>query len=96
MNLFSQDNMDAVRVDRVKEIVTKLKKACDAYYQSDSPVMSDADFDKLRDELIELDPNNDFLKTIGAPVDGSELKKVKHEIPMGSLKKINVTHESRF
>ena len=81
--------MATVTSKRVEELVTQLTKACDAYYQSDSPVMSDADFDRLKDELISLDPDNDFLKTVGAPVGSSELTKVKHEIPMGSLKKIN-------
>jgi len=75
----------------VEKIVKQLKSACDAYYNGDSPVMSDADFDKLKDELIELDPNNPFLATVGAaPSDDDEkLSKATHQIPMGSLKKIN-------
>jgi len=79
----------SMTANRIQDLVSQLKKACDAYYQSDSPVMSDAEFDRLKDELTFLDPDNEFLKTVGAPVDSSELAKVKHEIPMGSLKKIN-------
>jgi DNA ligase (NAD+) len=81
--------MNATDNNRVEDLVSKLKSACEAYYNGDDPIMSDADFDRAKDELVELDPNHPFLKTVGAPVDSGELKKVKHEIPMGSLKKIN-------
>jgi len=74
---------------RVKELVDKLKEACKAYYLSDSPVLSDAEFDRMKDELVALDPHNPFLKTVGAPITDSKLAEAKHEIPMGSLNKIN-------
>lgn len=81
--------MNVIDSKKVDELVQKLKDACEAYYLSDSPILSDAEFDRLKDELTELDPHNKFLATIGAPIDSSQLAKVKHEIPMGSLKKIN-------
>jgi NAD-dependent DNA ligase len=46
--------------------------------------MSDAEFDELRDQLKEMDPNNPFLKQVGAPAIGTIMK---HRIPMGSLDK---------
>jgi len=74
---------------RIAELVAKLTEASEAYYLSDTVTMSDAEFDVLKDELEALDPGNPFLATVGAPVINSKLEKVKHEIPMGSLKKIN-------
>jgi DNA ligase (NAD+) len=81
--------MSATANKKIKDLVSKLEEACEAYYNGDSPVMSDAQFDQAKDELIELDPNHPFLKTIGAPPSDSRLSEARHEIPMGSLKKIN-------
>lgn len=79
--------------DKIQQLEAKLRKASDAYYSGQDTVMSDQEFDKLRDELEELDPQNSFLAQVGAPSDGA-LTKVRHTIPMGSLKKI--TKESEF
>ena len=68
----------------IKEIEEKLRQASKAYYNSDKVDISDADFDKLKNELQQLDPDNAFLKEIGAPVVGVSLK---HDIPVGSLEK---------
>jgi len=81
--------MDSTTKAKVENLVSKLKEACNAYYNSDAPIMSDAAFDIAKDELVSLDPSNPFLKTVGAPVSDNKLTEVKHEIPMGSLKKIN-------
>jgi DNA ligase (NAD+) len=83
--------------DKVKNLVSRLQAASEAYYLSDSPIISDADFDALRDELQKIDPDNEFLSTIGSPVGSSQLAKVKHEIPMGSLRKIDAAEaESQY
>jgi len=68
-----------------KSMVTKLHKAKDAYYNG-SPTMSDAEFDKLEDELRAIDPDNDYFKVVGAPT-GNTKTKVKHRIPMLSCGK---------
>ena len=78
--------------DRVRELVGLLKEASDAYYNGDAPVMSDAEYDRLRDELEILDPKNDFLAQVGASVN-SALQKVRLTIPMGSLDKVNTVDE---
>ena len=55
-------------------------------YADGKPKISDTEYDTLVDNLKYLDPNNDVLLEVGAPVTYG--KKVKHEIPMGSLDKI--------
>lgn len=72
---------------RVGELVKLLRKYKDAYYNG-TPLVSDAAYDALEDELRALDPNHDFLKTVGAPVAAvTSWEKARHAIPMGSLNK---------
>ncbi len=80
-----------MKKDRIAELERLLREASDLYYNSES-TLSDQDFDRFKDELEELDPDNAFLQEVGAPTD-SALSKVKHKIPMGSLKKINTRAE---
>jgi len=77
-----------------KQLETILRDASRVYYsgESDSNVLSDSDFDHMKDQLEVLDPDNDFLSEIGAPSDNA-LQKVEHSMPMGSLKKINKPEE---
>ena len=72
---------------RKNELEKLLRAASNAYYAGGDATMSDAEFDRLHDELEALDPANAFLNEVGAPAD-SALTKVKHSIPMGSLRKI--------
>jgi DNA ligase (NAD+) len=71
-------------------IIERLTKARDAYYNG-NPILSDAAYDALEDELRQLDPTNSFFKKIGAPVPTGSAskgwKKVNHTIPMSSLNK---------
>jgi DNA ligase (NAD+) len=69
----------------VQEIVKKLQQDSDAYYNCTGTHMSDAEFDALKDQLRELDPDNQFLKSVGAPPIGTVMK---HRIPMGSQEKL--------
>jgi DNA ligase (NAD+) len=77
---------------RIRELEKRIREASDAYY-NDQPIMSDAEFDALVDELVDIDPDNAALKRVGAPVLDSRLQKVRHEIPMGSQSKINTKEE---
>lgn len=63
-----------------------------AAYTAGTPSVSDAVYDAWVDELRSLDPNNAELKQIGAPP-LSEWQKVRHDIPMGSLEKVNTPQE---
>jgi DNA ligase (NAD+) len=77
---------------RIAELAKLLKTYKDAYY-NDTPLVSDAAYDALEDELRELDPEHDLLKSVGAPVRGGKSKsvqaweKAQHAIPMLSLNK---------
>jgi len=80
-------------MSEVETISTKLAEASESYYNLGQTVMSDAEFDRLRDRLEELDPDHPFLLSVGtATPSSSALSKVKHAIAMGSLKKI--THDN--
>ena len=84
---------DLVTYSRIKKLEKKLQAAQDAYY-NDDPIMDDARYDALADELRQLDPKNTVLTAVGA-VPTSALTSVKHEIPMGSQSKVNTEAEFR-
>lgn len=71
-----------------QQMVEKLLKLSDAYYNNNS-IISDKAFDKLYDEFKLMFPNDPFLKTIGSPISStSKWNKANHQIPMGSLNKV--------
>ncbi len=53
------------------------------YHQQDAPIISDAEYDVLKKRYLELSSIDDL--TVGAPP-SEKFSKVKHEIPMLSLK----------
>jgi DNA ligase (NAD+) len=72
---------------RVGELVKLLKQYKDAYYNGE-PLVSDAAYDALEDELRALDPGHAFFSTVGAPTAAvTAWEKARHAIPMGSLNK---------
>ena len=77
--------------DRIKELEKQILQARIDYYNN-QPTVSDRVFDAWVDELKLLDPKNKAVTNIGAPVN-SEWKKAKHQIPMGSLDKVNTPDE---
>lgn len=80
------------KVKRIKELVKQLNEYRDAYYNEARPVISDVEYDKLFDELSELEKEtgvvytNSPTQSVGYEVK-SELEKVKHSHPMLSLDK---------
>ena len=77
--------------DPIKTLADRIAKAKDAYYNG-APIMSDAEYDALEDELRKLDPSHPVLAKVGAAPSGGWVK-VKHSIPMGSLNKAQTLPE---
>lgn len=68
----------------VETLVKRLREASKAYYETDTPIMSDADYDELIEQLTHQDPNHPFLKEVGSAPGGTV---VKLPVPMPSLDK---------
>jgi DNA ligase (NAD+) len=72
---------------RIAELAKLLRTYKDAYYNG-TPLVTDAAYDALEDELRELDPGHAVLASVGAPTTAvSAWDKARHAIPMGSLNK---------
>ena len=70
--------------NRHKKILEDLKKHNNFYFKDDNPQISDAEYDKLKKEALNLEKKNPHLKTkrsvekiIGAPP-SNKFKKIKH------------------
>ncbi len=79
---------------RAAELRDLLTRALIAYHVEDDPVMSDAAYDALYDELAALEAEHPELVTpdsptqrVGAPP-SAKFQKVRHLSPMGSLEKV--------
>jgi DNA ligase (NAD+) len=80
---------------RAAELRELLNRALIAYHVDDDPIMEDAAYDVLYDELAAIETEHPELVTadsptqrVGAPLSGS-FQKVRHLAPMGSLEKVN-------
>ncbi len=79
-------------MERMKELIVLLNKAAFAYYQEDKEIMSDHEYDKLYDELLQLEKKTNTIlansptQKVGYTV-LSNLKKIKHDVPILSLDK---------
>lgn len=77
---------------RIADLEQKITKARNDYYNGQA-IFSDKVYDAWIDELRLLDPTNKAVTAVGAPIVVSEWKKAKHQIPMGSLDKVNTPSE---
>lgn len=79
-----------------EQLKQELIAARDAYYNSDTPIMTDEEYDTKWSQFIFNYPEDEFCNTIGTPVpEVTEWKKLKHTIPMSSLNKVNTVEEFR-
>jgi DNA ligase (NAD+) len=92
-------DIDSVR-ERVDFLRKEIERANYAYYVADTPVMSDAEWDGLFDELERLESEHPELSSpdsptrrVGAKPISSDFRPVKHSLPMLSLGKANTDSE---
>ena len=82
----------AAEQSRMKELTEILNRASEAYYNKDTEIMSNFEYDKLYDELSELEKRTGIVLA-GSPTvhvgysAADELPKERHESPMLSLDK---------
>jgi len=81
-------------VTRAEELRDRLTTYAYEYYVLDDPSVSDAEFDRLYDELVALESEHPELVTpdsptqrVGAPL-SERFEKLRHLAPMGSLDKV--------
>ena len=80
------------KIKRIKELVKILNEAGKAYYQQDTEIMSNFEYDRLYDELLELEDETGMIMA-GSPSAQvgyeslDQLPKERHEKPMLSLDK---------
>jgi DNA ligase (NAD+) len=78
---------------RIDRLVAEINRNDHLYYVEARPVVSDADYDRMYEELLALerawpqfkDPNSPTLRVSGAPIGG--FAPVRHDPPMKSLDK---------
>lgn len=84
--------MQSSKVDRIKELVDILTEASKAYYAQDKEIMSNFEYDRLYDELVELEKETGVVlansPTVSVGYEAvDELPKERHDSPMLSLGK---------
>ena len=92
--------MKKANIDRMKELVSVLNRASKAYYAQDTEIMSNFEYDRLYDELIELEKITGVTlansPTVNVGYEAvNELPKERHEKPMLSLAKTKSREELR-
>ena len=81
-----------ITVKRMKELVNELNNYRNEYYNNNNSIVSDLEYDRLFDELVEMEKVLDIAypnsptQQVGYTV-VSNLEKVKHEYPLLSLDK---------
>lgn len=86
------------QTDRMKELISLLNEASEAYYAKDSEIMSNYEYDRLYDELLRLEEETKVTLS-GSPTVSvgyeavDELPKERHERPMLSLAKTKSREE---
>ena len=78
--------------ERIAWLSQRIAFHSDLYYNQAQTQITDAEFDRLWDELKALDPNNMQLDIVGSDVDPGTVK-VDHMFPMSSLDKATSDEE---
>lgn len=85
-------------LERIKDLVNRLNKASYEYYNTGHPIMDDAEFDYLLDELQRLEAESGIVLKNSPTINAGskvakEQKKITHEHQMLSLDKIHSVDE---
>ncbi len=87
----SRTSSPAARVEELRAIVNE---ALIAYHVEDEPIMSDAEYDRLYDELVAIEEQHPDLVVADSPTQrvgaapSERFQKVDHLVPLGSLDKV--------
>lgn len=86
------------KIEKMKELISKLNYASKMYYQNSSPIMTDYEYDKLYDELVKLEHETNTIfansPTVNVETEVSQtLEKYEHKTPMLSLSKTKQVDE---
>ena len=80
------------KIERMKELIKILNKASELYYQKSTSMMTDYEYDKLYDELVNLEQETSMTLSNSPTINVepeilSSLEQVEHPSPMLSLSK---------
>lgn len=95
-----EHNIQSSKLERIKYLVETLGKASKAYYAQNREIMSNFEYDRLYDELVELEQETGMVLSNSPTVNVGyeaveELPKERHESPMLSLDKTKSREELR-
>jgi len=84
--------MERKKIEKVYiKKINQLKKFDKAYFDDDNPIVSDSDYDQIKEEILNLEKKYSYLKNKKSPSQkvgyepSGRFKKIEHEIPMLSL-----------
>ncbi len=92
------NNLIELKEKKIRDLVEKLNKLQDAYYNKDESEVNDIEYDKLYDELVLLEKETGYILPISPTQTvlyevSSKLEKVTHKKPMLSLQKTKSAEE---
>jgi DNA ligase (NAD+) len=83
--------MKSLSLKEYKEKITLIKKLNKAYYHNDKPLVSDAEYDKIKKDILDFEKKNPGIVDKDSPTKkvgfapSEKFSKVKHLVPMLSL-----------
>ena len=83
--------MKSLSLKEYKEKITLIQKLNKAYYYNDKPLVSDAEYDKIKKDILDFEKKNPNIADIDSPskkvgfTPSEKFSKVKHLVPMLSL-----------